>query len=337
MKEEGFIVSVGAHIQSPKTLQKMMCAFILALIPAIIVGLYMFGTSALKILIVAIVSAVVFDAGLEWLIHKKISIKDGNALLIGILFALILPPTVPWWTIVIGVFMGLLIGKHVYGEFGSNPFNPVLVGWAALKLSYPSYLDISESILGYVKLEGIAALVEDYYYFGEAYGIESWQSLGLKLKLFLKVLLSWKVNPATEQLICGIGEVSALALLIGGIFLLWRGYIRWQIPLSFLATIIIFALIFGSKAFLYPLTIIHLLGGGSLLAAFFMSTDPATTPLTGKGMVVFGCLCGLVTMIGRLWGSWIEPIWFAILVGNALTPLIDKMFKPTPFGRVKSA
>lgn len=339
MKEEGFVVSVGPHIQSEESVSKVTYGFIIALLPALVAGVYFFKMQAVQVILVSLVAAVVIDAVLQKVFYKKVSFNN-YAIFAGLLFAAILPVSVPWWAIVIGMFVGLLIGQYVYGGLGSNPFNPVLVGWAALKLSYPGYMDFTGSILGVVKLEGISSLVEDYSYFGENYKIENWSSLGAKIKLLMKTLLGWKPVPGYEQIVCCIGGIMAIAIIIGGIFLLWKRYISWHAPAGFLLTVLIFSILFykGDKSYLYPYVLIQLFSGSTLLATFFLVTDPVTTPFTGLGMFVFGILAGLVTMIGRLWSrTWVEPVWFAVLLGNAFTPLIDRLVKPKPFGRVKSS
>ncbi len=337
MREEKLIVSLHPHVQSAETIPKMMFITIAALIPAVISGIYFFGVNAVKVIIIAILSAVVFEAGLQKIMKREITITDGSAVLMGLLFALILPPTLPWWMVILGVFVGMLLGKHVYGGLGSNPFNPVLIGWAGLRLSFPSYFDISGSIFGVTKLEGVSALVEDYVYFAEQYGIESLEGIGAKINLFFKLLISWKPIFPGEPLIGCIGQISALAIIIGGGILLWRRYITWHIPVSFLASIILFSILFKGGEFLYPYVLVQLLSSGTLLAAFFIATDSVTSPMTRWPMLILGVLLGLIVMIGRIWGSWIDPIWFCVLVMNAFTPLVDLIFKPKPFGRVKVA
>ncbi len=337
MKEEKLIVSLYPHIQSAETVLKMMFITTAALIPAVISGIYFFGINAVKVIVIAVLSAVVFEAGLQKIMKREITIRDGSAVLMGLLFALLLPPTAPWWMVILGVFAGMLLGKHVYGGLGSNPFSPVIIGWASLRLSFPGYFDISGSISGVTKLEGISALVEDYVYFSEQYGIESLEGIGAKINLFFKLLLSWKPIFPGEPLVGCIGQISALAIIIGGLFLLWKRYITWHIPVSFLASIILFSILFKGGEFLYPYVLVQLLSSGTLLAAFFIATDPVTSPMTGRSMITLGVLLGLIVMIGRIWGSWIDPIWFCVLVMNAFTPLVDLIFKPKPFGRVKVA
>lgn len=354
MKEQTFVVSVPPHIQSVESIQKIMVTTAIALVPTLAWGVFHFGVNALKVIIICVASAVFFEAAIQKIMRREITIKDGSAVLMGLLFACILPTTAPWWMILAGIFFGLLIGKHVYGGLGNNPFNPLLVGWAALRLSFPDLMAKSATPLGILKTQGISAALEQFKYGDLIIG----KTPGM------------------------IGEVCALAILIGGIFLLIRGYITWHIPVSFLGTVVAFsgtlwnpksflivalmALIVGivcqrlrytSLVFLagaiiatvifayimqhvaapkeYINPTFHLFTGGLMLAAFFVATDHATSPVIGRGMIVFGFGCGLITMIGRQWGGWVEPIWFAILVMNGFAPLIDRQIRVAPFGRVK--
>ena len=152
MKEEGFIVSVGPHVQGKESITSIMLGFIIALIPAVIAGIYYFRMKAIEVILISVISAVIIEAGLQKIMKREVTVlTDYHAILTGLIFGLILPANIPWWAIIIGVFTGLLVGKHVYGGLGSNPFNPVLVGWASLRLGFMSHMDISGSILGVVK------------------------------------------------------------------------------------------------------------------------------------------------------------------------------------------
>lgn len=354
MKEQSFVVSVPPHIQSVETIQKIMVTTAIALVPTLAWGVFHFGINALKVIIISVVAAVFFEAALQKIMHRDVTIKDGSAVLIGLLFACILPPTAPWWMILPGIFFGLLIGKHVYGGLGNNPFNPILVGWAALRLSFPDLMDKSATPLGILKTQGVSAALEQFKYGDLIIG----KTPGM------------------------IGEVCALAILIGGILLLIRGYITWHIPVSFLGTVAAFSgTLWNPKSFLLVAAIalivgivcqrlrytslvvlagatiativfayimqhvaapreyinptFHLFSGGLILGSFFIATDPTTSPVTGRGMIVFGFGCGLITMIARQWGAYVEGIWFAILVMNGFAPLIDRQIKVAPFGRAK--
>ncbi len=339
MKDKGFVVSVGPHIQSKNSVTHVIYGFVIALLPVIAAGIYFFKMKAVEIVVTAVVSAILFDALFQKMICKKVDLMSGHALLMGLLFAAIMPISVPWWAVAVGVFVGLLVGEYVYGGFGNNPFHPVLVGWAVLKLSYPSYLSMASSVLGVLKLEGISAIVEDYSYFSEAYGVGDWSTLGGKLKLLIKVLLGWKPGAWGDYLFGCVGCICALAILVGAVFLFIKRYINWYAPIGFLGTVLLFSLIFynGDRQYLYPFILIQIFSGSTLLAAFFFVTDFVTTPFTPLGMFIFGAMAGLVTMLGRLWGKWVDPVWFAILVANAFTPLIDRFTRPKPFGRVKSS
>ena len=335
MKDKGFVVSVGPHIQSGVSLEGIFTTFSMAILPALVVAVYFLKMQAIKVIVVSVVAAVVIDAFLQWLFKKEINLKNPYAIFTGLLFAAIMPVTMPWWGICAGLFMGLLVGLYVYGGVGSNPFNPVLVGWAILKLSYPGYMDMSSSILGVLKLEGIGAIIEDYSYLSESYGIEEFNTLGAKFKLLLKFLLQWKTGAWSDELVLYTGSICALALIIGGLFLIWRRYASWHAPVGFLLTVFCFSVIFykGDRSYLFPYLLIQLLAGSTLITAFFLVTDPVTTPVTNAGMFVFGVLAALVMMLGRLWGKWIDPGFFGVLVANAFTPLIDRIVKPKPFGR----
>lgn len=354
MKEQSLVVSIAPHIQSGETTQKIMVTTIIALLPTVLGGIYLFGVNAIKVLVISVAASVFFEAAIQKIMRRDITIMDGSAVLMGVLFACILPATSPWWMILVGIFFGLLIGKHVYGGLGNNPFHPVLVGWASLRLSFPHLMDKSSTPLGILKTQGVDAVLEQFKYGDLVIG----KTPGM------------------------IGEVSVIAILIGGIFLLWKGYITWHIPVSFLATVVAFsgtlwnpnsflvvaaiavvagivcqrlrytsfmvlagAIIF-TIAFTYIMQhvsapgeyinpVFHLLTGGLMLGAFFVATDPTTSPVTGRGMIVFAFGCGLITMIARQWGSWVEGIWFAILVMNGFTPLIDGYIRVAPFGRAK--
>lgn len=355
MKEQTFVVSVPPHIQSVETTQRIMVTTTIALLPTVLAGIYFFGLNALKVIIISVVAAVAFEAALQKIMRRDITINDGSAVLMGLLFACVLPPTAPWWMIILGVAVGMVAGKHIYGGLGSNPFNPVLVGWAALRLSFPTHLDRSATPLGVLKYQGVDAVLEKFKYMDLTVGN----------------------TPGS------IGEVCAIAILIGGLVLLWKGYITWHIPVSFLANAAVFGAVFLKPALMWKIALIllviwvayfivqrtslvliilmliamgfayilksigaeaayadpmfHLLAGGMMLGAFFLATDMVTTPVTGTGMLIFGMGCGMLTMIARLWGSWVEPMLFAILVMNGFTPLIDRYIRVAPFGKVKAS
>ncbi len=285
-------------------------------------GVYFFGLSALTIYIVAMLTAIAAEAAMQRMMGQPLNIMDGSALLTGLLLAMNLPPGSPWWLVVVGSAVSIILGKQIFGGLGGNPFNPALVGRVVLLISWPVQMTAwlkptplfsgavdavsSATPLGILKLEGAAKAAQ--FSLGNSF----WGFTGGCL-----------------------GETSVIALLLGGAYLLYKRYITWHIPLSYLATVAIFSWVFwmiNPQANVSPA--FHLVNGGLMLGAFFMATDYVTTPVTKKGQLVFGIGCGILTMVIRLFGVYPEGVSFAILLMNAATPLIDRYMKPVTFGKV---
>ena len=321
---DDFIMSPSPHIHRGVDVRAIMRDVILALLPAVLVGLWFFGLGALKVLALAVGGCV----GVEWaanrLLGRRGTLRDLSAVVTGVLLAMNLPSTSPWWLVLIGCLVAIGLAKAIYGGLGCNPFNPALVARVFLLISFPvpmtrwalpggpgTPLDAATGAtpLGAVK-EAVAL----------GRGVAQAETGG------------------TLDLLMGrtggsLGEAGALALLAGGLFLLWRGHIRWQIPVGFLGAV---ALITGACWLADPGTyadpLFHLLSGGLLLGAFFMATDMVTSPVTRRGMLIFGVGCGVLTAVIRLWGGYPEGVSFAILLMNAGTPLIDRGVRPRVFG-----
>lgn len=303
MEDLKLIVTSSPHISDEDTIEKIMYGVLIALIPASVVGIYNFGFNAFAIIIVSVVSAVITEWLFQKLRNKPITIRDGSALVTGLLLALNLPPGLPLWMAAVGSGVAIGIGKQVYGGLGHNPFNPALVGRAFLLASFPvamttwiSPIDgtTTATPLGLMKLQGIAV---DY------------------TSLFIGRIGG-----------C-IGETSALAILLGALFLIYKGYIDWRIPISYLGTVSVLTTVFGGD----PL--FHLLSGGLMLGAFFMATDMVTSPITKRGKWIFGIGAGTVVVIIRLWGGLPEGVSYSILLMNGITPLINRFTKPRVFGK----
>jgi RnfABCDGE-type electron transport complex D subunit len=279
-------------------------------------GIYLFGIRTLLIMILSMGSAVIVEVIIEKLTNKKPTCKDCHALLTGLLLALILPPSVPWWIPVVGGGVAVILGKMVFGGLGNYPFNPVLVAWVVLRLSWAERMNIFfEPHTTNQILTPLMAIKEDpaMFYFYD---------LG---PLFLG-------NKAGS-----IGTVCGLAVLIGGLFILFRGVIRWHIPLAFLFGVALFSGILRYiNPDIYPPVVFHLISGGVLLGAFFLAPEPVTSPVTPTGMLLFGFLAGVLTMIIRMWGAYPDGTFYAILIMNAATPLFNYL-RPKPFGRVQGA
>lgn len=322
------IISASPHVHSSRTSQRLMYDVLIALSPAFLVSIYVFGIGALLVTAVAVVSCIFFEFIIQkYLLKTAITIHDGSALLTGVLLAFNLPSNLPIWMIVVGSLVAIGIAKSSFGGLGFNIFNPALVGRVFLLISFPvqmtswptavenqgKLLDAvtGATPLGFVK-EGLQAG-------------ETMTSLASQI-------------PSNMELFLGItggslGEMSVIALLIGGIYLLIRKVISWHIPITMLGTIAIVTGVFwlvSPENNASPL--FHILTGGAVLGAFYMATDLVTSPITRKGMLIFAVGVGLLTVVIRIFGAYPEGVSFAIIIMNAFVPLINTYFKPRRFG-----
>lgn len=311
-----WIVSSSPHVHSGDSIQKNMLYVVIALLPAYLVALYYFGVGALAVSVIAIASCIGFEAFIQRFVLKtKVSISDGSAALTGLLLAMNLPSNLPWWMVIIGSMAAIGLGKMCYGGLGNNLFNPALVGRVFLLISFPAAMTVWP-------------VPEP---FSMAYMDAQTAATPLSLMKFDQML------PPIISTIVGneggsMGEVSAIALLLGGCFLLWKKVITWHIPVSILATVAVFTGIMHLvDPIAYENPLWHLCSGGLLLGAIFMATDYVTSPMTTRGQLIYGVGIGLITVIIRLWGSYPEGVSFAILLMNATTPLIDKYISPKRF------
>ncbi len=323
---EKLYLSSSPHIHSGETTDKVMRAVIYALLPACAVSVYFFGLPALVVLVLCTLGCVATEALCQRAMGKPRSIGDGSAALTGILLALNLPPASPWWMALLGAVIAIAIAKQVYGGLGYNPFNPALVARVVLLISFPvqmtTWTTPSPWGLGTDAVSAATPLGE----------------------YKTAVMLTGKIPPELQgnlgdyflgNMAGCLGEVSALALLLGGLYLLWKRIITWHIPVSFLGTTLVLAGLFWfADPLRYPHPLFHLLTGGLILGAFFMATDMVTSPVTTRGMLIFGAGCGLLTVLIRLFGGYPEGVSFAILLMNAATPLIDRYTRPRKFGYV---
>jgi electron transport complex protein RnfD len=256
----------------------------------------------------------------EWLIcrlllKRRATLCDLSAVVTGILLAFNLPVGIPWWIVVIGALVAIGIGKMTFGGLGTNPFNPALTGRIFLLIAYP--VAMTDWTSGVPDALSGSTLLADIKYAPE-----------LVSSINFMDMFGGNMNGS-------MGEISALALIIGGAYLLWRRVITWHIPVSILATMAIFATCVGATyggTITYELPLFHLLAGGALLGAIFMATDYSTSPMTPCGMIIYGVGIGLLTMIIRFWGAYPEGMSFAIFIMNAATPLINKYMRPKRFG-----
>ncbi|MCA0152109.1 RnfABCDGE type electron transport complex subunit D [Winogradskyella vincentii] len=326
------IISASPHVHSARTSKKVMYDVLYALIPAFLVSIYVFGISALILTSVAIISCIVFEYLIQkYLLKTEITITDGSALITGILLAFNLPTNLPIYMIIVGSLIAIGVAKLSFGGLGYNIFNPALVGRVFLLVCFPvqmtSWPTAIENNLSIDAITGETTLgiIKE----GLMYG-ETMTTISERIPSSMELLLGLTSGSA--------GEMSALALLLGGIFLIVRKVITWHIPVTIIVTMAIMTGIFWLvNPELYASPIIHILSGGAILGAFYMATDLVTSPMTKKGMVIFAVGIAIITVVIRLFGAYPEGISFAILIMNAFVPLIDKYFKPRRFGnKIKS-
>ena len=311
-----WIVSSSPHVHSGDSIQKNMLYVVLALLPAYLVALYYFGVGALAVSVIAIASCIGFEAFIQRFVLKtKVSISDGSAALTGLLLAMNLPSNLPWWMVIIGSMAAIGLGKMCYGGLGNNLFNPALVGRVFLLISFPAAMTVwpvpEPFSMAYMDAQTAATPL-------------SFMKFNQMLPPILNTLIGNEGG--------SMGEVSAIALLLGGLFLIWKKVITWHIPVSILATVAVFTGIMHLvDPIAYENPLWHLCSGGLLLGAIFMATDYVTSPMTTRGQLLYGTCIGLITVVIRLWGSYPEGVSFAILLMNAATPLIDKYILPKRF------
>ena len=313
-------VSGSPHVHSDESVKKIMWSVVLALVPAFLVSVYYFGLPVIILTLVSIGCCVGFEYLIQrFMLHQKPTVDDGSAVVTGLLLAFNVPSNLPIWIMVIGALVAIGIAKMPFGGLGHNPFNPAIVARVTLLIAFPVQMTSWP-------------VPSPLWRFHFADAVTGPTTLGLIKEGGDLTQLPTYANMLIGQMGGSFGEVSAIALLIGAGFLLWKRIITWHIPVSFIATVFIIAGIFhlvNPEVYVNPM--IHLLAGGLILGACFMATDMVTSPTSPWGMIVFGCGCGLLTIIIRLFGAYPEGVSFSILLMNAVVPLINKGFKPKQF------
>ena len=319
-----FLVSPSPHIHDGESVAGIMKLVILALLPAAIFSIYIFGLHALRVIVLAVASSVIFEALSQRIMGRSIRIGDFSAMLTGLLLALNLPATSPWWLVVVGSFFAIVVAKQIYGGLGYNPFNPALVGRVVLLISFPVQMTarwVAPSRWGMDAVTTATPLGR----IRESLLSQGRIDLNLSQQDWIDLLLGNRAG-------C-LGEVSVVLLLAGGLYLIVKRVITWHTPVAFIGTVWILTGIFHLvDPARYADPSFHVVTGGLFIGAFFMATDYVTSPITGRGMLIFGFGCGLITVIIRLFGAYPEGVSFAILLMNAVTPLIDRYVKPKVFG-----
>ena len=323
--ENKLIVSLSPHDHANDSVQKNMYGVLIALIPAFLVSLLAFGIGSLVVTAVSVLSCVFFEWAISKYILKRehLSITDGSAIITGVLLAFNLPSNLPIWIIILGALFAIGVGKMSFGGLGCNPFNPALAGRIFLLISFPVQMTswpVAGQLTSYVDATTAAtplSLMKQAVNGNPG-------ALG-DLPDALGMLLGNNIGGS-------LGEVSALALLLGGAYMLWKKIITWHIPVSILATVFVFAgIMYLVNPAIYPSPEYHLLSGGLMLGAIFMATDYVTSPMRHRGQLIYGVSIGLIAMVIRLYGSYPEGMSFAIFIMNAFVPLINTYVKPQRF------
>lgn len=315
------IVAPAPHVQTSQSTARIMRDVVIALMPALVVSTVVFGADVLRVTALSVAACVAFEYLIQkFMVRGAVTVTNWSAAVTGVLLGFNLPASIPWWIVVMGAFVAIAVAKMTFGGLGKNPFNPALVGRVFLLIAYPVQmttfpLPVNGTFDAFSGATPLAAVKQ---------GI---------------------VTPGTvgaQELLLGnmpgsLGEVAALALLCGFVYLLWRRVITWHIPVTVLVTMAVFAFVAAlcsgqSEAALWQLPLFHVLAGGAILGAVFMATDYSTSPMTVKGGVIFAVGIGAITMCIRLWGAYPEGMSFAILIMNACVPLINKYVKPKRFG-----
>ena len=306
-----FVVSGTPHVRSKESIQSIMRDVIIALVPATAMGIFYFGINALILIIAAIASAVAFEAICQKVMKKPVTVSDLSAVVTGLLLAMNLPAKAPLWVAIVGSAFAIIFGKQLFGGLGQNFINPALAGRAFLLASYPTEMT-TWSVPNGLEVADAATYATP-----------------------LAQLKAGNLDASLGELLLGqcggtIGETCAIALIIGGVYLLYKHVISWKIPVIYIATVAILFGVIGRQGVRVPLQ--EICAGGVMLGGIFMATDYASSPVTAKGQIIFAVGAGLITYLIRTFGGYPEGVSYSILIMNCCVPLIERFTEPTIFG-----
>ena len=340
--ENRLFVSSSPHVSSGVSTPRIMWTVVASLVPAAAWSVYLFGLPALKVIVATTLFCVAAEAVCCALARKPMTIRDGSAALTGLILALTLPPGLPLWISAVGAFVAVVVTKVFFGGLGQNLFNPAMTARVFLLIAFPGAMTFwlvprgtGDSLYG----QPVTAYDAD----GKIVQLDSGQFDTITAATPLGLLQEQGADAVTalsggQEVFVGwvngsLGETSALFLLLGGVFLLWRKIITWHIPVSFFATVAIFAAVTNAvDGARYAGPVFHLFTGGVMIGAWFMATDYVTSPMHPVGKLIFGAGCGVLTMVIRLWAGYPEGVSFAVLLMNAAVPIIDSYTRPRKFG-----
>ncbi len=316
-EKQKLVVSFAPFWHNGKRVTDRSLQIFLAATPAALFGVYRFGLSALGVLALSVSSAVLWEMAFTRVAKRPVSVGDGTAAVIGLLFGMMLPASLPWWAVLTGTFIAIVVARQIYGGIGANPFNPAAVAVAILMLAWKQRMDFDAALVNYA-FDFPAAFPLGAV---KAFGTEAIKELSL-VDLFM------------GRQVGGIGSICGAALLAGGVYLILRWIIRWEIPVAFLAGVAVTAAVFhAANPLKFASPAFHLVTGFTLFGAFFLATEDASSPVNFISMLIFGASAGAIAVFIRNIGVFAEGLVFAILVGNLIQPLLDKI-RPKALGKV---
>ena len=329
-------VSISPHVKSGESVGKVMWTVVACLIPSLILSMFIFGFQTLIITVLSVGSCVATEAISQKLLKRPVTIRDGSAVITGLLLAYIIPPGVPYWLPILGGVMAIYVAKHLLGGIGYNIFNPALIGRAFLVASFPVAMTSAwltpirdASLFKYMGAVDAVSTATPLYIL-KHYGIAAViEKFGTMWTIYTDFFLGWRPG-------C-IGETSGLLLLLGGLYLIYKKYITWHIPVSVIVSVAFFTWVFGGEGFFSGNPLLAVLSGGVMIGAFYMATDYVTSPSNKTAKLVFGAGIGALTVLIRLKGGYPEGVCYAILLMNPLTPALESWFKPRRFAPPKGA
>lgn len=316
-----FVVSGTPHVRSKESIQSIMRDVIIALVPATAAGIYFFGLQALILIAVSIIASVFFEWLYQKLLKKPVTISDLSAVVTGLLLAMNLPASAPIWVPIVGAAFAIIFAKQLFGGLGQNFINPALAGRAFLLASYPTEMTSWTAPVGFSGADAVAV----------ATPLATLKTGAMPDASLTDVILGTNIGGC-------IGETCAVALIIGGIYLLVKHVISWRIPVLYILTVFVLTAAIGRKGLRVP--VYEIFTGGLMLGAFFMATDYASSPVTPKGQIIFAIGCGIITTLIRIFGGYPEGVSYSILIMNLAVPLIERFTEPKIFGalpKVKEA
>ncbi|GBC61950.1 electron transporter RnfD [Desulfonema ishimotonii] len=323
--QKKFVVSHAPFWHSGSGITERSYNILLAALPAVLLSVYHYGMSVVGILALSISSAMLWELAFTRISKQPDTIGDGSSALIGMIFAMLLPPTMPWWAVITGTFFAVVIGRQIYGGLGGNPFNPAVLAVAILSISWKQYFDFGAAVANY-DLD-----------FAAFYPLAAVKHAAMHTDLFSVPELVNSFAPLDLLMgkqVGAIGATFGLGLIAGGVYLILRGFIRWEISLSFILGITVTAMLFNaSDPTKYAGPLFHLLTGYTLVAAFFLATEDSSSPANCIPMILYGAAGGMMTVLIRNIGVYADGVLYAILVINLINPLLDKI-RPKALGKV---